>query len=139
MPALIPLSYVGARLRIDSSAPHWARPRILGASPGVSTAATKAGSALALGGWATPDAAVPKPSIIGAAATYLRTSRRETDGDVEQPHQLGIGNTVTRGNTIHNATRRSRIRLNTAGSWWCPQGLSLHQSRARRLRRGRRP
>src|ERR1700741_3596338 len=89
MPDLIPLSYIGARLRIDSSAPHWARLMIFAACPGASTATTKAGSAAALGGWTSPDAAVPKPSIIGAAATYLKTSRRETDGDAEHSHQSG--------------------------------------------------
>src|ERR1700756_851270 len=91
MPALIPLSYIGARLRIDSSAPHWARVMILAACPGASTARTKTGSAAARGGWTSPDAAVPKPSIIGAAATYLRTSRRETDGDAGHRHQTGTG------------------------------------------------
>src|ERR1700712_611775 len=89
MPALIPLSYSGTAPRIDSSAPHCARLMILGACPGTSTAATKIGSAVALGGWTSPDAAAPKPSTIGAAARYWRTSSRKTAGVAEPPPQSG--------------------------------------------------
>src|ERR671931_829813 len=38
IPARIPLSYLGAPQRIDSSAPHWARLMMLGGWPGAMTA-----------------------------------------------------------------------------------------------------